>query len=505
MTIISALPFNLQNGQTADATQVMANFDEILNDVNNNAAHNGANNDITSLSALTTPITPLQGGTNAYYGAGSGTANAQLVATPTPASFTLATGVSIYWLPSVGNTGALTLNANDTGVTAVLARTGSGPEPLVGGEVISGQLAKATYDGTQYLLDPDPMSGFGTVKSLASATTTDLGTALSHNINITGTTTITAFGSTASLQRPLYKLVFSGALLLTYNATSLLLPGSGNITTANGDAADALYLGSGNWQILAYYKRTGQPVSFPAAILQGYISGLTLSTAGSSGTFGIAAGVGTDSTNALVMSLASAYTKTTASWAVGTANGALDTGAIAGTTWYHVYVIERIDTGFTDILFSLSATSPTLPTNYTLFRRIGSMKTDGSNHWLAFTQTVNTFIWAVPVLDANAVASTAARVNTALTVPLNLVVSALFRGILTVGGTNNATIFTSLQETDQTPSTTNADLAAAASGFGAADFERFTNTSQQIGVRSLATSATISITTYGWIDFRGTS
>lgn len=54
-----------------------------------------------------------------------------------------------------------------------------------------------------------------------------------------------------------------------------------------------------------------------------YLAGLTLSTAGSSATFGISAGVAVDSTNAGFMSLASAYTKTTSAWAVGTATGAL--------------------------------------------------------------------------------------------------------------------------------------------------------------------------------------
>jgi microcystin-dependent protein len=49
----------------ADANQVMANFYQIQNDVNTNAAHNGANSDITSLSGLTTPIPITEGGTGA--------------------------------------------------------------------------------------------------------------------------------------------------------------------------------------------------------------------------------------------------------------------------------------------------------------------------------------------------------------------------------------------------------------------------------------------------------
>src|SRR5450631_2008113 len=119
MTIINALPFNLQNGTTADATQVDANFNEVVNDVNNNAAHNGVNTDITALNGLVTPITPAQGGTTIFYGAGSGTANAQIVASLTPTGFTLTAGYSVYWIPSVGNTGALTLVVNGTAATAV--------------------------------------------------------------------------------------------------------------------------------------------------------------------------------------------------------------------------------------------------------------------------------------------------------------------------------------------------------------------------------------------------
>lgn len=59
----SGYPYTLQNGQLADANQVMANFNNILNCGNTNLAKNGANSDITSLSGLTTPLTQAQGGT----------------------------------------------------------------------------------------------------------------------------------------------------------------------------------------------------------------------------------------------------------------------------------------------------------------------------------------------------------------------------------------------------------------------------------------------------------
>lgn len=65
MTISPAYPDLLQNGNPADATQVMANFYQIQNDVNANAAENGANSSITSLTGLTTPLSIAQGGTGA--------------------------------------------------------------------------------------------------------------------------------------------------------------------------------------------------------------------------------------------------------------------------------------------------------------------------------------------------------------------------------------------------------------------------------------------------------
>ena len=93
--------------------------------------------------------------------------------------------------------------------------------------------------------------------SIASATTTDLGTTKSDNVLITGTTTITGFGSSASLDAPLYAVTFAAALTLTYNATSLIIPGAANITTAAGDTMIAEYLGSGNWKVWSYFKLSG--------------------------------------------------------------------------------------------------------------------------------------------------------------------------------------------------------------------------------------------------------
>jgi hypothetical protein len=99
----------------------------------------------------------------------------------------------------------------------------------------------------------------GATTSIASATTTDLGTTLSNSVAISGTTTITSFGSSASLANPIYFLRFTGALILTYNGSSLILPGAANITTSAGDTATAEYLGSGNWRVTGYVSASATP------------------------------------------------------------------------------------------------------------------------------------------------------------------------------------------------------------------------------------------------------
>lgn len=94
-----------------------------------------------------------------------------------------------------------------------------------------------------------------TPATVASAATTNIGAAASNTVNVSGTTTITAFDTIAA--GAYRRVVFAGALTLTYNATSLILPTSANITTAAGDMAEFISLGSGNWQCVAYSRKNG--------------------------------------------------------------------------------------------------------------------------------------------------------------------------------------------------------------------------------------------------------
>lgn len=94
--------------------------------------------------------------------------------------------------------------------------------------------------------------------NLASASTVDLSTVTGNFVHITGTTTITALGTVDA--GALRWLTFDGALTLTHNATSLILPGGANITTAAGDGMLVVSEGSGNWRCLMYQKANGRAV-----------------------------------------------------------------------------------------------------------------------------------------------------------------------------------------------------------------------------------------------------
>lgn len=86
--------------------------------------------------------------------------------------------------------------------------------------------------------------------TIASATTCDLGSKDATFLTVSGTTTITGLGTVSA---GIYKfLTFSDALTLTHNATSLILPGGGDIITVAGHTALFLSLGSGNWRCMAY-------------------------------------------------------------------------------------------------------------------------------------------------------------------------------------------------------------------------------------------------------------
>jgi hypothetical protein len=381
-----SVPNVFLNNTIADANQVNANFTAVL-DCLLNAALAGANSDITSLNALSTPLTPSQGGSNIYVGAiSTGTANAQVIGVTTPTGFALARGSGVLFIAGFTNTGPLTLAVNGTTATNVFQPSPSGPNALIGGEVIAGNLTWAVYDGTQFQLMSSgaQFGGYGATVTLPSAATVDLGTIGSHSVAISGNTAITSFGATAIPAFPFYVITFTGTSVITYNQMAcgttggcILTPGAANIQAAPGDFAIAQFLGKssgggGNWQIAFYQRVSGTAVT--NATPQCGFSGLTITTVTTvtaSWAWNSATLVNTAQGTAFYNGANSGTLNITTP---GVING-LDTGGVTANTWYYIWGISDGVTTGVIATASPPPTLPILPTGYKYACYAGAVKT----------------------------------------------------------------------------------------------------------------------------------
>lgn len=152
------------------------------------------------------------------------------------------------WFCDVANKGA--------GVVTITPTTSTinGAATLV---LSRGQSVRVVSDGTNWQV-AQGRGIAGATTTVASASTTDIGAIATDRVSITGTTTITSFGSTPNQVR---FGTFAGALTLTHNATSLILPSGASITTAAGDSFTATSDGSGNWRVLHYSKADGTAIA----------------------------------------------------------------------------------------------------------------------------------------------------------------------------------------------------------------------------------------------------
>ena len=267
-----------------------------------------------------------------------------------------------------------------------------------------------------------------------------------------------------------------------------------------------------------YDGSTWNNLGVATAVYTDELTGLALSKNGVDATndldiaLGAAASDDAAIADRVLMSLTAGLTKQLdAPWAVGTnAGGRMSAAAIANTT-YHVFLIERVDTGVVDVGFDVSATAPTLPTNYTKARRIGSMVRAGGTI-LAFIQDGEFFQLSTPVLDIDVLnPGTAAVTRTLASVPIGVSMRAVFLAIYGDTSTQVGKMyFSDLATTDLAPSTTVAPLYAlgnntVSNDLPAGQFMVRTNTSAQIRSRASASAAAsaLRIATLGWFDRRG--
>lgn len=139
------------------------------------------------------------------------------------------------------------------------AVTAGNNSDVAGVSVAEGTLAGNLNDAIRALMCIIARAAGDQGSDIASSGTTAIAAAgTSLYAKVTGTTTITALGTVAA---GTFRIIeFTGILTLTHNASSLILPGSINITTAAGDVAMFVSLGSGNWKCVAYQTASGSPV-----------------------------------------------------------------------------------------------------------------------------------------------------------------------------------------------------------------------------------------------------
>ena len=92
---------------------------------------------------------------------------------------------------------------------------------------------------------------------VASATALTLGTDGNY-YDVTGTEAITSINTLGI--GTVVTLHFDAILVLTHNATDLILPGGANITTAAGDEAIFREYATGDWRCIAYTKASGAAI-----------------------------------------------------------------------------------------------------------------------------------------------------------------------------------------------------------------------------------------------------
>lgn len=181
---------------------------------------------------------------------------------------------------------------------------------------------------------------------------------------------------------------------------------------------------------------------------------------------------------------------------------------LAINTWYHYFAIGKsTDNTAYDFGYDSNIDASVLlnadnagGSDYNLYRRIGSVLTDGSSNILNFVQIEDMFYWKDPPLDVNAVALASTLQTKTLSVPPDVNVMVHF---------NYNTSASSLQYfktptvvNDEAPSASAGPLGTYSANAATVHAPVMTNTSKQITVRSDGTD-NLYLVTIGWQDFRG--
>jgi hypothetical protein len=246
--------------------------------------------------------------------------------------------------------------------------------------VWNGTVVTGTYGGTGVNNGSYTITLAGNVSHAGTFSTTgayNVALAATANTSLTLPTTGTLLASSGTGTTS-QVLIGNASANPAFGAVNLASMVTGNLPVAN--------LNSGtNASSSTFWRGDGSWATFVPAITLGTFRNLK-GTWASNTTATWTADQICVQTSGAAASLLLTNVSTTLNSATSGANG-LDTGSIANNTWYYVYIIYNPTTTTTAVLMSASATSPTLPSNYTYSSGvIGAVITDGSAHFLGFIQ-----------------------------------------------------------------------------------------------------------------------
>lgn len=202
-----------------------------------------------------------------------------------------------------------------------------------------------------------------------------------------------------------------------------------------------------------------------------------------------------------------------ATWSAGTNQGGLLNGTAvpkAINSTYHCYKIYNPTTGVEDSAFLLgiagTAPDPTsvLPSGFTKFKRVASILTDGSGNIrtgrYTFFNGGYEFEFTTQIVDASAVSLTTTKTSLSITAPVGIKVKAFF--YTTVNNIVNAIDLVTLYEggTSIINSSYAGGIASGTTTFGTTLFCK-TNLSKQIDWKTNNYTLSVSLTTFGFIDY----
>jgi hypothetical protein len=211
----------------------------------------------------------------------------------------------------------------------------------------------------------------------------------------------------------------------------------------------------------------------------------------SAGNFQFSDGTGIASLSALTKRL-------DATWVVGTNQGGLFSGSKANSTWYHCFAIYNPTSGAVDCGFDTSVTAANIPSGYTKYKRVGSIKTNGSANILGFYQSAKIFNLVTEVVEYNSPTPPTTLTALSITAPLGVITRAFLKCELNVGPSTAASMslksLTSLQQSIINVQENDSD--------GIAFPSILTDTSSQIQYKSSSASVQqFTITTISWEDY----